>query len=63
MRYDRISERINWISLSHGAGLWVISEGLSVVPAIVRPCHGKKKITLPSEVDGSSKPIASGLFK
>jgi hypothetical protein len=32
-------------------------QAASVVPAMVFPCHGRKKITLPSDVDGSIKPI------
>lgn len=50
-RYPRISLRIQLISSSEGIGSLVISVGLSVVPAIVFPCQGRKKITRPSEVD------------
>lgn len=36
------------------------SAGVSVVPAIVFPCQGRKKITRPSDVAGSSRPIVRG---
>uniref|UniRef100_A0A1B0A1S2 Uncharacterized protein n=1 Tax=Glossina pallidipes TaxID=7398 RepID=A0A1B0A1S2_GLOPL len=41
-----------------GAGLWVTSQGRSVVPAMVCLCHGKKNITRPSDVEGSKVPLA-----
>lgn len=44
-------------------GWEVTSVGLSVVPAIVIFSQGRKKITLPSLVAGSSRPMLSGLKK
>ena len=32
-----------------------------VVPAMVAPCQGRKKMTRPSLVDGSNMPISTGL--
>lgn len=52
---------MNCTSFSDGDGLSVRSHLVSVVPAMVAPCHGKKKITRPSLVAGSSSPILSGL--
>lgn len=52
---DRISSSLAFGSLSSST-----LAGASVVPAIVFPCHGKKKITLPSLVAGSNIPIVLG---
>jgi len=51
------------MSLSIGAGFVVAVHGESVVPAIVNFCHGRKKITRPSDVFGSSKPMSAGLIE
>ena len=52
---------MNWISASVGEGLSVIAQGLSVVPAIVMFCQGRKKMMRPSLVAGSNNPILAGL--
>lgn len=44
-------------------GLCDTSQGVSVVPAIVSFCQGRKKITRPSEVSGSRSPQPSGLLR
>lgn len=49
------------MSSSVGMGCEVTSVGLSVVPAIVIFSQGRKKMTLPSLVAGSSSPMLSGL--
>lgn len=49
------------MSSSVGMGCWVTSVGLSVVPAMVIFSQGRKKMTLPSLVAGSSSPMLSGL--
>ena len=51
----------NALAINHGArGSVSTCAGVSVVPAIVLPCHGRKKITRPSLVAGSSRPIVRG---
>lgn len=48
------------MSSSEACGSRVTLAGVSVVPAMVLPCQGRKKMTRPSEVDGSSRPILRG---
>eukprot|EP01139_Manchomonas_bermudensis_P023646 Amastigsp_a841337_6.p4 type:complete len:107 gc:universal Amastigsp_a841337_6:931-1251(+) len=59
-RYFETSPRIHLISCSVGDGSRSIRHGESVVPTIVWPCHGRKKMTRPSDVDGSISPILCG---
>lgn len=49
------------MSSSPGMGWAVTLVGVSVVPAIVIFSHGRKKMTRPSLVAGSSRPMLSGL--
>ena len=49
------------MSSSLGMGWAVMSVGVSVVPAMVIFSQGRKKMTRPSLVAGSRRPMLSGL--
>lgn len=50
---------IHPIDFSSGSGFGVMDAG-SLVPAMVLPCHGRKKVTRPSDVEGSTRPMLAG---
>lgn len=57
----RTSLRMKLMSSSPGMGWAVTLVGVSVVPAMVIFSQGRKKMTRPSLVAGSSRPMLSGL--
>lgn len=48
LRWSRSASRINATSVALAAGRSVMTQGVSVVPAMSTPCQGSKKITRPS---------------